>query len=80
MGFAPPDHPGANRLTLGLDATLAVSEQVRESMSPRPAVRTEVLIHGVDVDAIAARRGEREDARAEHGLPDDDFWWSRSPT
>ena len=68
-------HPAtrwANRLTLGLeDATIAVSEEVRESMSSRLARRTEVVVHGVDVDAIARRRGERDAARAELDVGDD---------
>ena len=63
-----------NRATMGLDDhVFAVSEQVRDSMSPRRRVRAEVLIHGVDVAAIAARRSERAEARAEHGLTDDDY-------
>ena len=63
-----------NRATLGLeDHVFAVSDQVRDSMSSRRRAGTEVLIHGVDVDAIAGRRTEREAARAEHGLADDDF-------
>jgi glycosyltransferase involved in cell wall biosynthesis len=65
-------HPAtrwANRLTLPLeDVTIAVSDEVRSSMSSRLARRTEVVIHGVDVDAIARRRIERESARAELGL------------
>jgi glycosyltransferase involved in cell wall biosynthesis len=60
----------ANRLTLPLEAaTLAVSEEVRSSMPTRLARRAEVLIHGVDVDAITNRRSEREAARAELGVP-----------
>jgi glycosyltransferase involved in cell wall biosynthesis len=59
----------ANRLTLPLeDATIAVSDEVRASMPARLARRTEVVIHGVDVDAIAGRRPERDAARAELGL------------
>ena len=69
-------HPAtrwANRLTLPLeDVTIAVSEQVRESMPPRLARRTEVIIHGVDVAAIGARRSERSDARAELGIRPDE--------
>ncbi len=62
-----------NRATMGLDDhVFAVSEQVRDSMSPRRRAGAEVLIHGVDVDAIVVRRSERADARAEHGLTDDD--------
>jgi glycosyltransferase involved in cell wall biosynthesis len=68
-------HPAtrwANRLTLPLeDATLAVSDEVRASMPPRLARRTEVVIHGVDVDAIASRREERGGARAELGVSHD---------
>jgi glycosyltransferase involved in cell wall biosynthesis len=70
-------HPAtraANRLTLPLeDVTIAVSEEVRVSMPPRLAGRTEVVIHGVDVDAIAARRGERDAARAELGVGGDEL-------
>src|SRR5882724_8830724 len=59
----------ANQLTLPLeDATIAVSEEVRESMPSRLARRTEVVIQGVNVDAIAGRRGERDVARAELGV------------
>jgi glycosyltransferase involved in cell wall biosynthesis len=70
-------HPAtrwANRLTLGLeDATIAVSDEVRASMAPRPARRTEVVLHGVDVEAIAGRRGERDAARAELGVSRDEL-------
>jgi glycosyltransferase involved in cell wall biosynthesis len=60
----------ANGLTLPLEAaTLAVSEEVRASMPSRLARRAEVVIHGVDVGAIVSRRGERDAARAELGVP-----------
>jgi glycosyltransferase involved in cell wall biosynthesis len=63
----------ANRLTLPLeDVTLAVSEEVRASMHPRLAGRTEVVVQGVDVEGIAARRGERDSARAELGIGPDE--------
>jgi len=63
-----------NRLTIaGDDHVFAVSEQVRDSMAPAVRARAEVLIHGVDVRAIAARRAERAAARAEHGVGDDDL-------
>ena len=62
-----------NRATMGLDDhVLTVSEQVRGSMSPRWQRDAEVLIHGVDVDAIAARANERTAARTAHGFTDDD--------
>ncbi|WP_436796309.1 glycosyltransferase [Actinospongicola halichondriae] len=63
---------GANRATIRLeDHTFAVSDQVRESMSSSARARTEVLIHGVGVDAIAERRSERDEARARLGLGDE---------
>jgi glycosyltransferase involved in cell wall biosynthesis len=62
----------ANRLTLPLEAaTVAVSDEVRNSMPARLARRAEVVIHGVDVGAITGRRGEREAAREELGVPGD---------
>jgi glycosyltransferase involved in cell wall biosynthesis len=64
----------ANRLTLPLeDVTLAVSEEVRDSMAPRRRERARVVVHGADVAAIDRRRPERAAARAELGLGDDDF-------
>lgn len=63
-----------NRATLGLERhVFTVSDQVRDSMSPRWRGAAEVLIHGVDVEAIAARRVERDAARDRHGLGDDDL-------
>jgi glycosyltransferase involved in cell wall biosynthesis len=59
----------ANSLTLPLEqATIAVSDEVRSSMPPRLRRRVEVVVHGVDVDAIASRRRERHVARAELGV------------
>jgi glycosyltransferase involved in cell wall biosynthesis len=58
-----------NRWTMPLDDhVFAVSEAVRRSMAPSLAARTEVLHHGVDVASIAARRSERDAARAELGV------------
>ena len=63
-----------NRATLGFeDHVFAVSEEVRASMSTPRREATEVLIHGVDVAAIAARREERTEARRRHGLVEDDL-------
>ncbi len=57
-----------NRLSIARDDhVFAVSDEVAGSMSGHP----EVLVHGVDLDAIAARRSERAAARAELGLADD---------
>ncbi len=68
-------HPAtrwANRLTLPLEnVTIAVSDEVRASMPSRLGRRAEVVIHGVDVDAILSRRREREAARAELGVHSD---------
>lgn len=62
----------ANRLTLPLEeATVAVSEEVRDSMPFRLGQRAEVVIHGVDVEAIASRTGERNAARVECGVQND---------
>jgi glycosyltransferase involved in cell wall biosynthesis len=70
-------HPAtrwANRLTLPLeDATIAVSDEVRASIPPRLVRRTEVVIHGVDVEGIAGRRGERDAARADLGVGHDEL-------
>src|SRR5581483_4555200 len=64
----------ANRLTLPLEtATLAVSDEVRASMPPHLGRRAEVLVQGVDVEAIAARRDERAAARNELKVPDDEL-------
>ena len=63
----------ANRASLALDDLhLAVSDEVRESMTAGARARTQVVVHGVPVDAVAARRGERSAQRAAYGLADDD--------
>jgi glycosyltransferase involved in cell wall biosynthesis len=62
-----------NRASLALDDLhLAVSDEVRESMSPKARTRTEVVVHGVPVDELDARRAERATQRATFGLDDDD--------
>ncbi len=63
-----------NRATIGLDdAHLAVSEEVRASMSARARRHTRVVVHGVPVDAIEGRRHEREERRAALGLRPDEI-------
>ena len=58
-----------NAATYCLDRThIAVSEQVLNSLTRSMQRRTQVIGHGVDVDAIVACRDQREEARAELGL------------
>lgn len=58
-----------NRATFRLDAAhIGVSQQVVDSMPPRLQPRVEVIVHGVDVAAIAGARSERDAVRAEFGL------------
>lgn len=63
----------ANALVLPLaDARLAVSEEVRSSMVGRHRDRTRVVVQGIPVAALSARRVERAAARAALGLRDED--------
>lgn len=63
----------ANALTLPLDRQRwAVSQEVVASMWPRWRDATEVLVHGIPVDRLRARAGERSTARSGHGWADDD--------
>ncbi len=64
----------ANALTLPLDdLRLAVSEEVRRSAWPRWQRNTTVLIHGIPVRRLMARRGERAAARRDLGIDDADI-------
>lgn len=64
----------ANRLTFRLDDVhLAVSEAVRGSMPPGFRDMTEVIVHGVELDSIAAQRDERDKVRLELGIGPDDI-------
>lgn len=64
----------ANRASLALDDLhLAVSDEVRDSMSVRACARTQVVVHGVPVNELVARRAERATQRAALGLLDDDI-------
>ncbi len=61
-----------NRLTIGLeDHVIAVSDGVQDSMPP--SVNAEVLLHGIDVDAVAAKRADRAAVRTELGIEDDEI-------
>jgi glycosyltransferase involved in cell wall biosynthesis len=62
----------ANALTYPLDdARLAVSADALASMPAPFRRRTEVLVHGIDLDEVAAHRAGRERVRAELGVGDD---------
>jgi glycosyltransferase involved in cell wall biosynthesis len=61
----------ANAATARLDAaTIAVSQETRDSMSAHQRARCEVLAHGVDVADIRARSAHRAEIRAELGVDD----------
>jgi len=63
----------ANQATFGLnDKVFAVSDDVRDSIPLRWRDEVEVLVHGVDVDAVRARRAHRDDTRRELGVGDDE--------
>ena len=64
----------ANQLTSGADAaTYTVTAEVLASLRGTAARRAEVLVHGIDVDRVAARPpGERAAVRAGLGLGGDD--------
>ena len=63
----------ANRLTYGFDdAHLAVSDDVRDSTSRRWRDHVEVVVHGVDVDAVRRVGSDRAAARAELGVTEGD--------
>ncbi|MCO8127443.1 glycosyltransferase [Acidimicrobiia bacterium EGI L10123] len=58
-----------DRLTASLDDHLfSVSEPVHDSLPGRLRVRSEVLVHGVDVNEIEQRRKERDHGRAALGV------------
>ncbi len=58
-----------NRFTFALNhQAFAVSDDCRSSIPPRLQARAETLLHGIDIDAVAAHRRERPDARAELGI------------
>ncbi len=59
----------ANAATFALnDATIAVSTEVRESMAPRWRDGTQVIVHGIDIEAVAQLRSTRDEVRAELGI------------
>jgi glycosyltransferase involved in cell wall biosynthesis len=63
----------ANAATFALnDATIAVSAEVRESMTPRWRDRTQVIVHGIDIEAARRLRADRDQVRAELGVGPDE--------
>lgn len=72
-----PRHAAAtrtlNRLTFSLDdRQVAVSDDVRATMPAKRRQRVEVLTHGIDLEAVRARRADRAAVRAELGIADDE--------
>lgn len=61
-----------DRLTASMDDhVFAVSAAVHDSLPSSIRDRSEVLVHGVDVDGIADRRSDREEIRRRLGLTDE---------
>ncbi len=59
----------ANRVTVGLDdATIAVSDDVLASMSPRARQRTRALRHGIPIDEVRSARDQRDAMRTTLGI------------
>lgn len=59
----------ANRATIALDDhDVAVSSDVQASMPPSVRSHVEVLVHGIDVDGVAAAARERHAVRSELGV------------
>lgn len=59
----------ANRLTFGLnDHVFAVSDDCRDTVDDRHRSAVESLVHGIDVDDVAAHSADRDDARDELGV------------
>lgn len=61
----------ANMITFPFnDRVFAVSDDCRDSVPSRLKSRVEILIHGIDVETVAAHRVDRASARAELGVDD----------
>jgi glycosyltransferase involved in cell wall biosynthesis len=64
----------ANQATFNLnDATIAVSNEVRDSITASPPGGVQVIVHGIDVEAGATLASERDATRAELGIAADQF-------
>jgi len=66
--FKTPSRIANARTAFLDDATIAVSRETFDSMSPRARAHTEVLAHGIGVDRVGAFRAERDAVRAEFGI------------
>ncbi|CAB4943639.1 unannotated protein [freshwater metagenome] len=63
-----------NGLTYGLDsADIAVSRIVNDTLTPRRRERTEVLVHGIQLDEARSQMGKRASIRSELGVAPDEF-------
>jgi glycosyltransferase involved in cell wall biosynthesis len=68
-----PSHSRATRIansaTFGLnDAVITVSDDVRSSLPPRHRDAARSIVHGLDSEAVAALRADRDEVRAELGI------------
>lgn len=71
--FAAPTRV-LNGVTYRLDAAdLAVSQEVYDTIWPRLRPRTEILVHGIQIDAVRAQLTSRAAVRAELGIGDDEI-------
>jgi glycosyltransferase involved in cell wall biosynthesis len=62
-----------NHVTYGLDAaTLAVSDGVRDTVTPRLRPRVTVLHHGIDLEHVRRHASYRSEVRAELGVGESD--------
>jgi glycosyltransferase involved in cell wall biosynthesis len=63
-----------NAVTFPLDdAHVAVSEAVRESVSPRLGRRLDAVVHGIQSERVQARAAERDESRRELGIAPDEL-------
>lgn len=61
-------------LTYGLDsADIAVSRIVNETLTPKRRARTEVLVHGIQLEEARSQRAFRASIRGELGVAPDEF-------
>ncbi len=67
-----PATRAANAATFGLnDAVITVSDEVRRSLWSRHQATARTIVHGIDVDAVASWRADRDAVRSELGIAPD---------